>query len=236
MAAKQAFELLSFDDFCRAFQRVIKYLETHRELMDAHMVDFFTSAHWETLLPRQIREDLELLQYEDLSALPTACNHESEIFDKFGENLKQFLTEATQAQLKSFSWVRDGREFSSECKVNFIPHIMTPKKSYEVEVMSDIINRLSTQFQVRKVRDHVFKCGVFLFILLFIYLQFFYRLMHLFVHIGYCFYLKCTCTCIYLFGVFLWQDVSTALFIYCPFCGSNSICLRNRDSMTVMYA
>lgn len=173
MAAKQAFELLSFDDFCRAFQRVIKYLETHRELMDAHMVEFFTSAHWETLLPRQIREDLELLQYEDLSALPTACNYESEIFDKFGENLKQFLTEATQAQLKSFSWVTDGREFSSECKVNFIPHIMTPKKSYEVEVMSDIINRLSTQFQVRKVRDHVFKCGIFLFILLFIYLQFF---------------------------------------------------------------
>ena len=175
MAAKEAFQLLKFDDFCRAFQRVIKYLETHKELMDAHMVDFFTSAHWETLLPRQIREDLELLQHEDLTALPTACNHESEIFDKFGENLKQFLTEATQAQLKSFSWVRDGRDFSSECKVNFIPHkIMTPKKSYEVEVMSDIINRLSTQFQVRKVRGHVFevrRLPIYLTIYLCIYLS-----------------------------------------------------------------
>lgn len=222
MAAKQAFELLSFDDFCRAFQRVIKYLERHRELMDAHMVEFFTSAHWETLLPRQIREDLELLQYEDLSALPTACNHESEIFDKFGENLKQFLTEATQAQLKSFSWVTDGREFSSECKVNFIPHIMTPKKSYEVEVMSDIINRLSTQFQVRKVRDHVFKCGIFLFILLFIYLQFFFIDLCINLStwgIAFVYSVYTVCTFIYLFGVFLWQDVSTALFIYCPFCG-----------------
>ena len=145
--------LTSDFDFSTNFQHVISYLEKQKELMDAHMVDFFTSAHWETLLPRKIREDLELLSPQQLASLPTACNHESgEIADNFGENLKHFLAEATKAQLKSFSWVREGREFSSDRKVHFISHIMTPKKSHEVEVMSDVVNSLATQFLLSKVR------------------------------------------------------------------------------------
>lgn len=156
MAASEHFISVDFEHFSRDFQSVIHYLEAQRELMDAHMVDYFTWNHWESLLPRQIRNDLELLSLQQLESLPTACNHESENFDSFGKNLKQFLTEARQAQLKSFSWLRDRREFSSEVKVNFISHIMTPKKSYEVEIMSGVVDRLATQFQVSKVRDPTF--------------------------------------------------------------------------------
>ena len=145
---------LNCDDFSTNFQHVINYLEKQKEVMDAHMVDFFTSSHWESLLPRQIREDLELLSPQQLASLPTACNHEPGEID-LGENLKQFLAEASKAQLKSFPWLRERREFSNDRKVNFISHIMTPKKSHEVEAMSDVVNSLATQFQVSKVRDHV---------------------------------------------------------------------------------
>ena len=156
MATGVTCESLNSDfDFFTNFQLVISFLEKQKELMDAHMVEFFISAHWETLLPRKIREDLELLSPQQLGSLPTACNHESgEITDSFGENLKHFLVEATKAQLKSFPWLREGREFSSDRKVNFISHIMTPKKSHEVEVMSDVVNSLATQFLVSKVRAH----------------------------------------------------------------------------------
>jgi len=153
MAAKEVCESWNFELFTGDFLQVINYLEAQRELMDAHMVDFFTSNHWESLLPRQIRDDLALLSHEELVSLPTACSHESENFEKFGENLKQFLTEAKNAQLKNFSWLKDIRDFSSKCKVKFIPHIMTPKKSYEVEIMSDVINRLAAQFQASKILD-----------------------------------------------------------------------------------
>lgn len=165
MAAKEVCESWNFELFTGDFLQVINYLEAQRELMDAHMVDFFTSNHWESLLPRQIRDDLALLSHEELVSLPTACSHESENFEKFGENLKQFLTEAKNAQLKNFSWLKDIRDFSSKCKVKFIPHIMTPKKSYEVEIMSDVINRLTAQFQVSKVRGPIFLLQLFFYIM-----------------------------------------------------------------------
>lgn len=136
--------------FYRDFKHVINYLETQKQLMDAHMVDFFTSNHWETLLPKNIRQDLESLPQHQLTSLPNACT-ESTDFERFGENLKTFLKDARLAQLKSFSWVKDQKEFTSENRVDFISHIMTPKKSYEVDVMSDVINRLVKQFQVTKV-------------------------------------------------------------------------------------
>ncbi|XP_020604835.1 methyltransferase-like protein 25 isoform X2 [Orbicella faveolata] len=138
--------------FYRDFKHVINYLETQKQLMDAHMVDFFTSNHWETLLPRNIRQDLESLPQHQLTSLPNACT-ESTDFERFGENLKTFLKDARLAQLKSFSWVKDQKEFTSENRVDFISHIMTPKKSYEVDVMSDVINRLVKQFQVTKILD-----------------------------------------------------------------------------------
>ncbi|XP_078359527.1 putative methyltransferase-like protein 25 isoform X1 [Oculina patagonica] len=144
---------ISEEQFYKDFKRVVNYLEAQKQLMDAHMVDFFTSNHWETLLPRQIREDLESLSEQQLSWLPTACVNESVDFDNFGENLKHFLTEATRAQLKSFAWVKEQKEFASEGKVDFISHNMTPKKSYEVDVMSDVINRLVERFQVSKILD-----------------------------------------------------------------------------------
>ena len=136
--------------FYRDFKHVINYLEEEKQLMDAHMVDFFTSNHWETLLPRNIREDLESLPQQLLTSLPNACP-ESKHFERLGENLKRFLKEARLAQLKSFSWVTDQKDFTSERRADFISHIMTPKKSYEVDVMSDVINRFAKQFQVNKV-------------------------------------------------------------------------------------
>ena len=156
MAAKEDCESLNFTNVSSDFQHVINYLEAQRELMDAHMVDYFTLNHWESLLPRQIREDLESLSHQELASLPTACYHDSENFEQFGENLKQFLTEAKLAQLKSFSWLKDETDFSSECKVNFISHIMTPKKSYEVEIMSNAVHRLATQFHVSRVSTPLF--------------------------------------------------------------------------------
>ena len=151
MAAEDDSESMNFQLFLRDFQHVIDYLGTQRKLMDAHMVDYFTSNHWETLLPLQIRKDLESLSPLELASLPTACNDESETFDNVGHHLKNFLNEAKMAQLKSFSWLKDAKEFSSELKVGFISHIMSPKKSYEVEVMSDVVHRMATQFNVRKV-------------------------------------------------------------------------------------
>lgn len=151
MAAEDDSESMNFELFLTDFQHVIDYLETQRKLMDAHMVDYFTSNHWETLLPLQIRRDLESLSPLELASLPTACNDESENFDNVGHHLKNFLNEAKMAQLKSFSWLKDAKEFSSELKVDFISHIMSPKKSYEVEVMSDVVHRMATQFNVRKV-------------------------------------------------------------------------------------
>lgn len=149
--------------FYRDFKHVINYLEAQKQLMDAHMVDFFTSNHWETLLPRNIREDLESVPQQQLTSLPTGCT-ESKDFERFGENLKKFLTEASEAQLKSFSWVKDQKEFTSESRVDFISHIMTPKKSYEVDVMSDVINRLVKRFQVSKV--HIPFSGPHIFFIL----------------------------------------------------------------------
>ena len=56
MATGVTCESLNSDfDFFTNFQHVISFLEKQKELMDAHMVDFFISAHWETLL----REKLE---------------------------------------------------------------------------------------------------------------------------------------------------------------------------------
>ncbi|XP_068711394.1 probable methyltransferase-like protein 25 [Montipora foliosa] len=123
--------------------------------MDAHMVDFFTLDHWESILPQQTREDLELLASEQVQivSLPNAFDQKSEIVKNCGESLRQFLTEAAQAQLKSFSWLRERQDFLSNCRVNFISHIMAPKKSYEVEIMSNVINTLATQFQVSKILD-----------------------------------------------------------------------------------
>lgn len=124
--------------------------------MDAHMVDFFSESHWESLLPLKMRKDLELLSSEELASLPTAFEGESEILTKCGESLKQFLTEASQNQLKSFSWLKEKQGFLSHDKVHFVSHIMNPKKSYEVEVMSDVINTLATQFHVRQVSTFFF--------------------------------------------------------------------------------
>lgn len=152
MASREISDCLQFEQFYRDFKHVVDYLEAQRQIMDAHMVDFFTWNHWETLLPQQIREDLESLSQQQLASLPAACSlYESEDFQRLGENLKIFLTDASQAQLKSFSWVKDQKEFTSESKVDFISHIMTPKKSYEVNVMSDVINGLAKRFQVSKV-------------------------------------------------------------------------------------
>lgn len=142
------------EHFYRDFKRVVSYLEAQKPLMDAHMVDFFTSSHWDTLLSRETREDLESLSEQQLTRLPSACT-ESEDFKTLGENLKNFLTEATQAQLKSFAWVKDQKDFASESKVDLISHIMTPKKAYEVDVMSDVINCLVKRFQANKVTSSV---------------------------------------------------------------------------------
>ena len=156
MATSEGTDCSSFEHFHRDFKLVVNYLEAHKELMDAHMVDFFTFNHWKTLLSQQIREDLESLSQEQLTSLPActvACNLESKEYKTLGEHLKIFLAEAGQAQLKSFAWVKDQNEFTSESKVNFISHIMTPKKSYEVDIMADVISGLAKRFQVCKVNN-----------------------------------------------------------------------------------
>ena len=152
MASGEATDNSNFDHLNEDIRRLIAYLEAKKELMDAHMVEYFTSNHWESLLSPQLREDLESLTHEQLIHLPTvAYDNTSEEYRTLGEHLKTFLEKARQAQLKSFTWVKDQKEFTSENKVNFISDIMTPKKSYEVDVMSDVVGRLAKRFQVNKV-------------------------------------------------------------------------------------
>ncbi|XP_022806355.1 methyltransferase-like protein 25 isoform X2 [Stylophora pistillata] len=154
MASCEATDNSNFDHLNEDIRRLLAYLEAKKELMDAHMVEYFTSNHWESLLSPQLREDLESLTHEQLIHLPTvAYDNTSEEYRTLGEHLKTFLEKARQAQLKSFTWVKDQKEFTSENKVNFISHIMTPKKSYEVDVMSDVVGRLAKRFQVNKILD-----------------------------------------------------------------------------------
>ena len=49
MAANEDCESMNYEDISSDFKHVINYLEAQRELMDAHMLDYFTSYHWETL-------------------------------------------------------------------------------------------------------------------------------------------------------------------------------------------
>ena len=140
-----------FDDLARDFKHVLDYVHTIKEIMNAHMVDFFTLNHWDTLLSPRMRGELESLLNEELTSLPSLVNDVDCGAEYLGLELREFVLKAKKAQLKSFPWVKDRKHFSSDGRLNFISHIMTPKKSYEVEVMSDVIYSLTETFQVNKV-------------------------------------------------------------------------------------
>ena len=141
------------NQFFLDFRRVIDYVEAHRHLIDAHMVDFFTSNHWETLVTPELRKDLLKLSEDELCSLHSIEIEDSRKTENFGETILDFVRQARRSQLGCFSWVKERREYASGKVRDFISHVMAPKKAYEVETMADVVYTLSRKYVSPKVSD-----------------------------------------------------------------------------------
>lgn len=124
------------------------YLDKHKGILDSHMVDFFTENLWETLLTPEIRKNLLCLSSDELSSLPSLVTSSTRRND-----LVEFVKSAKAHQLMSWDWVncRDGFIRGNNDKPPFIDYCMKPKKSYEVDLMSEVVNSLAEQFNIRTV-------------------------------------------------------------------------------------
>ena len=128
------------------------YLESHVDILDSHMVDFFTQNLWETLLSSEMRENLLSLSSDELSSLPSSTS--APLGQVTGtSSLMKFVTSAKEHQLSSWSWVKNGGIFTEDkdYKPPFVDFCMKPKKSYEVELMSNVVNCLASNYNIKKV-------------------------------------------------------------------------------------
>lgn len=153
MAAEMVVEdELDFAQFLLDFKRVKTYLDAQKSIIDAHIVDFFTSNHWDTLVSPNLAGDLLKLSETQLCSLHSISVDLLRNAEFYGNDLLDFIVAARSSQLKSFSWLKDRCEFASGKERDFISHVMAPKKAYEVKAMADVVYFLSEKYSVRKVR------------------------------------------------------------------------------------
>ncbi|XP_032222309.2 probable methyltransferase-like protein 25 isoform X2 [Nematostella vectensis] len=134
--------------------KIKSYLESKREIIDAHNVDFFTQNLWEKCLPEGLRNDLDLLTQEELSRLPSLYLYDDDenYEDSSCSELRKFLTEARSVQLSGIEFVRTRRGMG-DGDLQMPLYMMTPKKSHEVSVMAHVVNQIASQVKAEKVLD-----------------------------------------------------------------------------------
>lgn len=62
---------LRYPKLNRSLNALADFLETHKEFVNAHMVDFFTKRHWENLVDSAIADELLSISDQVLSSFGT---------------------------------------------------------------------------------------------------------------------------------------------------------------------
>ncbi|XP_031574064.1 methyltransferase-like protein 25 [Actinia tenebrosa] len=146
--------------------RIKDFLVENENIINAHNVDFFTKDLWNTCLPKGIRDDLDKLSVEEVASLPSLFLQGMENPEgcssgvlKQCSNLVDLLSRVRSVHLRSFPHVQEGQYFKRGLDIvgkhasALSSFMMSPKKAYEVDVMSQAVHDLVQRTKVDKVVD-----------------------------------------------------------------------------------
>lgn len=139
--------------------RIRHFLDSKQVIINAHNVDFYTKNLWDTCLSQEIRNDLQTLTMHDIAELPLKCcqwieNPDPEAIGGLRRcsSLLEFFTDIRNHHLKNLPYVRKSDYYEGLVQDSILTSfMMSPKKSYEVGVMSQAVYDLVQKAQAKKV-------------------------------------------------------------------------------------
>jgi len=138
--------------------RVKQFLDSKQVIINAHNVDFFTKNLWEKCLPQEVRDELQTLTINEIAELPSKCvqwieNPDPEAIGSLQRcsSLLELFTDIRNHHLKTFSYVKRSEYYEGLVEDSVLTSfMMSPKKSYEVGVMSQEVYDLVQKAQAKK--------------------------------------------------------------------------------------
>lgn len=135
--------------FNEHLQKVIRFLEEHKSLVDSHLVDFVTENLWDKCLPGLLRKELEILISDSVN-IDYCYGNNSET-----PELNKFLNAIDSLSLNKCNFVYHAKDLP-ELFLNWGLQIddleleniggrldfMNEKKSYEVEIIAKVVSSL----------------------------------------------------------------------------------------------
>lgn len=142
--------------------RIKDFLVENENIINAHNVDFFTQDLWKTCLSRGIRDDLDKISQDEFASLPSIFIQAIENPEscssgtlKHCSSLLDLFSRVRSVHLRSFSHVEEGSYFKGGLDIvengALTSFMMSPKKAYEVDVMSRAVYDLVERTNVDKV-------------------------------------------------------------------------------------
>ncbi|XP_041981322.1 methyltransferase-like protein 25 isoform X2 [Aricia agestis] len=131
---------------------ITSYLKPFLPLVNCHMVEFITENHWETYLPKSLRDyldscdlDVAVQQFWNVYSNPKSVTETTELI-KWVNKARSHCLSANNDYCLTVPQLEDritsiGGVLKPEIKVS---QFMTSKKSYEVQVMSRLVAGLSS--------------------------------------------------------------------------------------------
>lgn len=142
--------------------RIKDFLVENENIINAHNVDFFTQDLWKTCLSKRIRDDLDKISEDEVSSLPSLFLQGIKNPDGYStgalkecSNLLDLFSRVRSVHLRSFPHVEEGKFFKGGLDIAgndaLTSFMMSPKKAYEVYVMSQAVCDLVEKTKVDKV-------------------------------------------------------------------------------------
>lgn len=145
------------DPICRRLDELISYLEPLVPISDSHMVSFITGDLWGKLVPDDIRAEYETHQSTNIFNLFFGeSNNNNALLHNFMETASSFYTNSNSSGI--FYGMNEFKRHlvtlgcPPSSSLNF-DKFMCPKKTHEVEAMSDITAVISRFANVKHIVD-----------------------------------------------------------------------------------
>lgn len=129
-------------DFQHFFDRILTYLNVHKNLIDCHLVDFLTKELWEKCLPKDLRlyiEEKGSSIFSEIEKFNDANENQDSVLQTFLKNIRQLRLENCPNVLKRYDFINTLELEKTEVSHSNHPEFMTLKKWHEVDTFTKTV-------------------------------------------------------------------------------------------------
>ena len=135
------------DVVIRKIDEIVQYLEPNRKFINAHMVDFLVTNHWDRFIPKHIQQEIKTNQdIDEAIEIFWNQNDNQQKWHKYPA-FQEFLVNSKKHQLVNYFSIDEAKNYLKFMDKNCLntKGFMTEKKSHEVEISASLMDSIAAR-------------------------------------------------------------------------------------------